>query len=117
MSAGTLRSRLFTQFDCNRISVAMSTLESYTQAVRHTAGSTHLTYDGLKSLLNDLGYDEYRLGTAPSHRIAFIHRQTGHIIRLNRPDMREYLTDYQLREVFDALDREPPEADSDTHRS
>jgi hypothetical protein len=101
---------------CNRISVALSILPSYTQPVRHTAGSKHLTYDGLKSLLTDLGYEEYRVGTTPSHRLAFIHRQSGHIIRLDRPDMREYLTDYQIREVFTALDREPPEADSDTHR-
>ena len=74
--------------------------------MRHIAGSTHLTYDGLKSLLTDLGYEEYRLGTAPARRVAFIHRQSGHIIRLERADVREYLTEYQLREVFDALHRD-----------
>jgi len=85
----------------------MSNLASYTQAVRHTAGSRHLTYDGLKSILTDLGYEEYRLGTTPSHRVAFIHRESGHIIRLNRPESREHLSDYQLREIRAELESDP----------
>jgi len=62
-------------------------------------GSTSLTFDQLRSLLSDRGYQEHESEERPGDRIAFIHPRTRHIISLDKPSGQEYLTSYQLQEL------------------
>lgn len=59
------------------------------------------TYQELRRLLKHLGYDEddKRAGS----RVAFIHPQTGHIIRLHKPHPRPELKGYQVDYILDEL--------------
>lgn len=61
------------------------------------------TYKELASLLNSFGYEEARKGKTSGARVAFVHQESGHIIRLHKPHPKPYLKAYQLDLVETAL--------------
>jgi hypothetical protein len=65
------------------------------------------TYDELKSLLQGLGDVEEHKGKTSGSRVAFIHNQTQHIIRLHKPYPGNELKLYQVDQIIETLkDRE-----------
>ncbi|NSW92203.1 MAG: type II toxin-antitoxin system HicA family toxin [Firmicutes bacterium] len=61
------------------------------------------TFDELKTLLGGLGYIEDSKGKTSGARIAFIHIDKKHIIRLHRPHPGNELKLYQVDQVIEAL--------------
>ncbi|MDT3699321.1 MAG: type II toxin-antitoxin system HicA family toxin [Thermincola sp.] len=61
------------------------------------------TYDEAKSFLSQLGYKEDNRGRASGSRVAFVHTQTKHIIRLHKPHPGNILKSYQIDELIEAL--------------
>jgi hypothetical protein len=61
------------------------------------------TYDELKTLLCGLGYEEESKGRASGSRVAFIHSDTRHIIRLHKPHPRNELKLYQIDQIIKVL--------------
>lgn len=61
------------------------------------------TYDELRKLLGGLGYKESCKGKTSGSRVAFINRDTGHIIRLHKPHPDNTLKFYQINELEDEL--------------
>ncbi len=65
--------------------------------------SKNFTYDELMSLLRGLGYREIRKGKTSGSRVAFVHDETKHVIRLHKPHPQKELKRYQLDYVEDEL--------------
>ena len=63
------------------------------------------TFDELKKMLSHLGYEELKLGKTSGSRVAFVHRQSKHIIRLHRPHPGPVLKLYQVHEIYDELQK------------
>lgn len=61
------------------------------------------SYDELKRLLGRFGYREVKKGKTSGSRVAFIHGETKHIIRLHRPHPHPNLKQYQLNLIIEAL--------------
>jgi len=61
------------------------------------------TSDEMRRLLKDFGYEEKRTGKTAGSRLAYIHRESGHIIRLHRPHPGNVMKRYQLDLVGEAL--------------
>ncbi len=61
------------------------------------------TFDELRTLLCALGFEEMRGGKTSGSRIAFVHRETGLIVRLHRPHPRPVLKKYQVHQIVDTL--------------
>jgi len=63
----------------------------------------NFTYNDLKALLKNLGYDEAKTGKTSGSRVAFINRDTAHIIRLHKPhpgnELKRYQIDYLIEEL------------------
>lgn len=64
---------------------------------------TDFTYDELRNLLGKLDYIEDNRGRTSGSRIAFVHKQTKHIIRLHKPHPNNILKKYQIDELIDVL--------------
>lgn len=54
------------------------------------------TYSELRTLLQGLGYEETQKGKTAGSRVAFVHLQTKHIIRLHKPHPGNQLKKYQI---------------------
>jgi predicted RNA binding protein YcfA (HicA-like mRNA interferase family) len=54
------------------------------------------TYDEMIGLLKGFGYKEIKTGRSSGSRVAFVHPESGHIIRLHRPHPEHILKRYQL---------------------
>ncbi|MFP4152740.1 MAG: type II toxin-antitoxin system HicA family toxin [Alkalispirochaeta sp.] len=67
------------------------------------AVTTDLTYDELKALLRDRGYQEQQLPPSKRNRIAFIHPETEHIIRLEYQRGDQNLSRYHARMLNNEL--------------
>lgn len=63
-------------------------------------------YDELRSLLNKLGYIEDNRGHTSGSRVAFIHSETGQIIRLHKPHPGNILKRYQIEQLVEELKRQ-----------
>ncbi|HPY53967.1 MAG: type II toxin-antitoxin system HicA family toxin [Candidatus Riflebacteria bacterium] len=61
------------------------------------------TYAELKKLLTYLGYFETQTGKTAGSRIAFINKETKHIIRLHKPHPANELKRYQIDQIIDEL--------------
>jgi hypothetical protein len=61
------------------------------------------TYDEAKAILSQLGYKEDNRGRKSGSRVAFIHTQTKHIIRLHKPHLGNILRLYQIDELIETL--------------
>jgi predicted RNA binding protein YcfA (HicA-like mRNA interferase family) len=58
-------------------------------------------YKDLVRLLNGLGYEER--STAGGSRRRFLHKETGHIIRLHEPHPENEIKEYMVRQIRAAL--------------
>ena len=58
--------------------------------------SKNFTYSELKTLLQNFGYDEIQKGKTSGSRVAFIHGENNHIIRLHKPHPGNELKRYQI---------------------
>lgn len=63
----------------------------------------NFTYDELKTLLHGLGYREESIGRSSGSRVAFIHSNTRHIIRLHKPHPGNELRLYQINQIIKVL--------------
>lgn len=54
------------------------------------------TLDEMRRLLKGFGYREIKSGKTAGSRVAFIRRESGHIIRLHKPHPVRILKRYQL---------------------
>lgn len=62
-----------------------------------------LTWDEMSRLLREFGYEEARGGRTSGSRVAFIHKASGHIIRIHRPHPGRIMKRYQIALVEEAL--------------
>lgn len=79
----------------------MSKIEKLITRVR--ASPTDFTWEELAKLLNHYGFDEISKGKTAGSRRAFIHPETGQIIRLHKPHPGNILKQYQLKEILELL--------------
>jgi hypothetical protein len=70
---------------------------------RFLSKPTDFNCDEMRRLLKDFGYEEKRTGKTAGSRLAYIHKESGHIIRLHRPHPRNVMKRYQLDLVEEAL--------------
>jgi hypothetical protein len=61
------------------------------------------TYYEAKTLLSQFGYKEEKRGRTSGSRVAFVHIETKHIIRLHKPHPQNYLKMYQIDELIQTL--------------
>jgi hypothetical protein len=61
------------------------------------------TLDEMRRLLNGFGYREIKSGKTAGSRVAFVNRESGHIIRLHQPHPGRILKRYQLDLLEEAL--------------
>jgi len=61
------------------------------------------TYDELRKVLRHLGYEENQSGKTSGSRVAFINKDSTHIIRLHKPHPNNELKQYQLEQVIEEL--------------
>ena len=54
------------------------------------------TYDELRTLLITLGYLESNKGKTSGSRVAFIHRDSQHILRIHKPHPQNIIKGYAL---------------------
>lgn len=57
------------------------------------------TYDELESLLASFGYSTVRTGRTAGSRVAFVHEDTKHIIRLHKPHPKNIMRTYQMADI------------------
>ena len=60
-------------------------------------------YDEARSLLAKFGYKEDNRGRTSGSRVAFVHCETGYIIRLHRPHPGNILKKYQVEQLIEEL--------------
>lgn len=70
---------------------------------RFLARPVDFRFEEMSVLLGDLGYERVRSGKTGGSRVAFIHRRSGHIIRLHRPHAGRTMKAYQRDLVEEAL--------------
>lgn len=70
---------------------------------RFLAKPKDFTFDELRRLLRQLGYEEQE---AEGSRIAFYREGSGSVIKLHRPHPQPALKTYQVNQVLDALREE-----------
>ena len=61
------------------------------------------TYNELRKLLINLGYEESQSGKTSGSRVAFIDRNANHIIRLHKPHPNNELKQYQIEQIIEEL--------------
>ncbi|TGM58566.1 type II toxin-antitoxin system HicA family toxin [Leptospira adleri] len=61
------------------------------------------SYDELRKLLSSFGYIEDNSGKSSGSRVAWIHSETKHIIRLHKPHPKNILKSYQINQILDEL--------------
>lgn len=70
---------------------------------RFLSKPTDFTYGELETLLRSFGYKEVKMGKTSGARVAFIHDETKHMIRLHKPHPRPELKCYQLEYLIEEL--------------
>lgn len=66
---------------------------------RFLSKPSDFTFDELSGLLRGLNYEVIKLGKTSGSRVAFVNRNTGHIIRLHKPHPNPELKRYQLDDI------------------
>jgi len=61
------------------------------------------TYNELRKMLFSFGYEESRKGKTSGSRVAFINKETKHIIRLHKPHPGNELQMYQIDLIKEEL--------------
>lgn len=61
------------------------------------------SYDELKRLLGGLGYDEFTKGKTSGSRVAFVHRDSKHIVRFHKPHPGNIVKRYVLEQLSEEL--------------
>ena len=61
------------------------------------------SYNELRTLLRNFGYEEIKTGRTSGSRVAFYNSETSHIIRLHKPHPKNILKRYQLDYVEQEL--------------
>ena len=61
------------------------------------------TYNELRKILINLGYEESQSGKTSGSRVAFIDRSVNHIIRLHKPHPNNELKQYQIQQIIEEL--------------
>ena len=61
------------------------------------------TYNELRKLLFNFGYEESQSGKTSESRVAFINIRTNHIIRLHKPHPNNELKIYQIEQLIEEL--------------
>lgn len=64
------------------------------------------TYDEAKKMLGGFHYIECNKGKTSGSRVAFINKETGHIIRLHKPHPDNILKFYQLNDIEEELKKQ-----------
>ncbi|AJR16597.1 MULTISPECIES: type II toxin-antitoxin system HicA family toxin [Leptospira] len=64
------------------------------------------SYDELRKLLSAFGYNENNSGKSSGSRVAWIHSETKHIMRLHKPHPKNILKSYQINQILDELKSE-----------
>ena len=70
---------------------------------RFLAKPADFELDEMSTLLKDLGYEEIKSDKTAGSRVAYIHKLSGHIIRLHRPHPGKIMKRYQIELVEEAL--------------
>lgn len=70
---------------------------------RFLAKPADFEWDEMNRLLKDLGYEEVKPGRTSGSRVAFVHRPSGHIVRLHRPHPGKIVRRYQIELIEEAL--------------
>ena len=70
---------------------------------RAQTSPTDFTWEELAKLLSHCGFDESTKGKTAGIRRAFVHPETGQIIRLHKPYPGNILKQYQLKEILELL--------------
>ena len=61
------------------------------------------TYNEIRKLLKGFGYEESNQGKTSGSRVAFVHLETKHIIRLHKPHPGNELKLYQIDQIREEL--------------
>ncbi len=61
------------------------------------------TYNELRRLLSNLGYEENQRGNTSGSRVAFINQRLNHILRLHKPHPNNELKQYQIEQIIEEL--------------
>lgn len=61
------------------------------------------TYDELKKLLREIGYEENQSGKTSGSCVVFINKDSGHIVRLHKPHPNNELKQYQIEQIIEEL--------------
>ena len=64
------------------------------------------SYNDLMKILSSFGYIESNSGKSSGSRVAWIHSETNHIIRLHKPHPSNILKSYQVNQILDELKSE-----------
>jgi hypothetical protein len=64
------------------------------------------SYSELKSVLTGFGYSESNQGKTSGSRIAFVNKQSSHVIRLHKPHPKNILKKYQIDMIIEELQKE-----------
>ena len=64
------------------------------------------SYNELMKILSSFGYIESNSGKSSGSRVAWIHSETNHIIRLHKPHPSNILKSYQVNQILDELKSE-----------
>lgn len=78
----------------------MSKIDKLLEKIRNK--NSTLSYGELKKLLSGLGYAEHIKGATSGSRIAFVNKESGHIILMHKPHGKN-LKAYQKEQVREAL--------------
>ena len=70
---------------------------------RFQAGPADFGFTEMRALLEDFGYEEVKSGKTAGSRVAFVHKNGGHIIRLHKPHPGKIMKKYQMELVQEAL--------------
>lgn len=63
-------------------------------------------YDEARTLLGKLGYKEDNRGRTSGSRVAFVHIETKHVIRLHKPHPNNILKKYQIEQLIEELENQ-----------
>lgn len=63
-------------------------------------------YDEARTLLGKSGYKEENRGHTSGSRVAFVHTETKHIIRLHKPHPNNILKKYQIDQLIEELENQ-----------
>lgn len=61
------------------------------------------SYNELRKLLKNFGYDEFQKGKPSGSRVCFVHKESKHILQLHKPHPENILKQYQIEQIIKVL--------------